>query len=43
MASPLTSQAIAELLRELAQRTALGGGNPYRSRAYMRAADSLAR
>ena len=42
MGAPLTSQAIAELLRELAQRTALGGGNPYRSKAYARAADSLA-
>ena len=29
-------------LRELAQRTSLRGGNPYRARAYGRAADSLA-
>jgi DNA polymerase (family 10) len=29
------------LLREYAQRTALRGGNPYRARAYSRAADSL--
>jgi len=40
--SPLTSQAIAKLLREYAERTALSGGNPYRSKAYARAADSLA-
>jgi DNA polymerase (family 10) len=39
---PLDSQAIAELLREFAQRTALKGDNPYRSRAYARAAESLA-
>jgi len=30
------------LLREYAQRTALRGGNPYRAKAYSRAADSLA-
>lgn len=29
------------LLREYAQRSALGGGNPYRAKAYSRAADSL--
>jgi DNA polymerase/3'-5' exonuclease PolX len=29
-------------LREYAQRTALRGGNPYRAKAYSRAADSLA-
>ena len=33
---------VARLLREYAQRTALRGGNPYRSKAYSRAADSLA-
>ena len=33
---------IAKLLREYAQRTALSGGNPYRARAYARAADRLA-
>jgi len=33
---------VAGLLREYAQRTALRGGNPYRSKAYSRAADSLA-
>src|SRR5205085_8536199 len=33
---------VAKLLREYAQRSALRGGNPYRSKAYSRAADSLA-
>lgn len=33
---------VASLLREYAQRTALRGGNPYRAKAYSRAADSLA-
>ena len=33
---------VARLLREYAQRTGLRGGNPYRSKAYSRAADSLA-
>lgn len=33
---------VATLLREYAQRTALRGGNPYRAKAYSRAADSLA-
>jgi DNA polymerase (family 10) len=33
---------VIRLLREYAQRTALRGGNPYRSKAYSRAADSLA-
>ncbi len=37
----LDSQAVASLLREYAHRTALRGGNPYRARAYERAADSL--
>ena len=32
---------IARLLREYAQRSALRGGNPYRAKAYSRAADSL--
>jgi DNA polymerase (family X) len=36
------TQTIARLLREYAQRTALRGGNPYRAKAYSRAADSLA-
>jgi DNA polymerase (family 10) len=35
-------QKVAKLLREHAQRTALRGGNPYRAKAYSRAADSLA-
>jgi DNA polymerase (family 10) len=34
-------QTVAKLLREYAQRTALRGGNPYRSKAYLRAADAL--
>jgi DNA polymerase (family X) len=38
----LDARAIASLLREYAQRTALRGGNPYRAKAYSRAADSLA-
>jgi DNA polymerase (family 10) len=36
------TQAVARLLREYAQRTSLRGGNPYRAKAYHRAADSLA-
>jgi DNA polymerase (family 10) len=35
------TQTVARLLREYAQRTALRGGNPYRAKAYSRAADSL--
>lgn len=35
------TREIAMLLREYAQRSALGGGNPYRAKAYSRAADSL--
>ncbi|MCK1757644.1 DNA polymerase/3'-5' exonuclease PolX [Bradyrhizobium sp. 137] len=38
----LDTRAVAALLREYAQRTALRGGNPYRAKAYSRAADSLA-
>jgi DNA polymerase (family X) len=38
----IDSRAVANLLREYAQRTALRGGNPYRAKAYSRAADSLA-
>ena len=37
----LDARAVASLLREYAQRTALRGGNPYRAKAYGRAADSL--
>ncbi|TKV77721.1 DNA polymerase/3'-5' exonuclease PolX [Bradyrhizobium elkanii] len=36
------SRTVAKLLREYAKRTALRGGNPYRAKAYSRAADSLA-
>ena len=39
--SPLDASAIAKLLVEFGQRTALRGGNPYRARAYYRAADTL--
>src|SRR4051812_44403415 len=35
------TQTVARLLREYAQRSALRGGNPYRTKAYSRAADSL--
>jgi DNA polymerase (family 10) len=35
------AKTLAKLLREYAQRTALRGGNPYRAKAYSRAADSL--
>ncbi|MGX4770564.1 helix-hairpin-helix domain-containing protein [Bradyrhizobium guangdongense] len=38
----LETRAVASLLREYAQRSALRGGNPYRAKAYSRAADSLA-
>ncbi|MEA2990837.1 MAG: polymerase [Alphaproteobacteria bacterium] len=37
----IDTQAVAQLLREFAQRSALRGGNPYRAKAYSRAADSL--
>src|SRR3954463_10711867 len=37
----LDARTVASLLREYAQRTALRGGNPYRAKAYSRAADSL--
>jgi DNA polymerase (family X) len=33
---------VAEMLREYGRRLSLAGGNPYRARAYVRAADSLA-
>jgi DNA polymerase (family 10) len=35
------AHTVAKLLREYAERTALRGGNPYRAKAYSRAADSL--
>jgi DNA polymerase/3'-5' exonuclease PolX len=38
----LDARSVASLLREYAQRIALRGGNPYRAKAYSRAADSLA-
>lgn len=31
---PLDASAVAKLLHEFGQRTALRGGNPYRARAY---------
>jgi hypothetical protein len=40
--SKVDAPTVATLLREYAQRTALRGGNPYRAKAYSRAADSLA-
>jgi DNA polymerase (family X) len=39
--SVLQASAVAKLLAEFGQRTALRGGNPYRARAYARAAESL--
>jgi DNA polymerase (family 10) len=38
---PLDASAVAELLHEFGQRTALRGGNPYRARAYSRAVENL--
>jgi DNA polymerase (family X) len=38
----LTASEIAQLLREIGDRMALEGGNPYRARAYTRAAENLA-
>jgi DNA polymerase (family X) len=40
--TPLDAMQVAKLLAEYGRRTALAGGNPYRSKAYFRAADSLA-
>jgi DNA polymerase (family 10) len=40
--SKADTPTVVKLLREYTQRTALRGGNPYRSKAYARAADSLA-
>jgi len=37
----LDAVEVANLLREFGQRTMLAGGNPYRARAYLRAAESL--
>ena len=37
----LDASAVAKLLRELGQRSMLAGGNPYRARAYLKAAENL--
>jgi DNA polymerase (family X) len=37
----LDASAVANLLKEFGQRTELRGGNPYRARAYTRAAENL--
>jgi DNA polymerase (family X) len=37
----LEAPEVAKLLAEYGRRTALAGGNPFRSKAYLRAADSL--
>src|SRR5438105_6497079 len=37
----LDASAVAKLLVEFGRHTALRGGNPYRARAYYRAAESL--
>jgi DNA polymerase (family 10) len=37
----LNASAVAALLHEFGQRTALRGGNPYRAKAYTRAAENL--
>jgi DNA polymerase (family 10) len=39
--TPFDASEVAKLLAEYGRRTALAGGNPYRSRAYLRAAESL--
>ena len=41
MTSTYDATAVAKLLYEFGQRMSLRGGNPYRARAYMRAAESL--
>jgi DNA polymerase (family X) len=40
--SGLSATEVAKLLTEYGRRTALAGGNPYRSKAYVRAAENLA-
>ena len=40
--SQLSASEISQLLREIGDHLAMKGGNPYRSRAYSRAADNLA-
>jgi len=37
----LSAPEVAVLLREYGQRAALRGGNPYRAKAYTRAAENL--
>src|SRR4051812_24923012 len=37
----LDASSVANLLKEFGQRTELRGGNPYRGRAYIRAAENL--
>ena len=37
----LDASSVAALLREFGQRSALHGGNPFRAKAYARAADNL--
>ena len=37
----LAAPEVAKLLHEFGQRTALRGGNPYRAKAYTRAAENL--
>ena len=39
--TPLDASAVSRLLREFGQRVALRPGNPYRAKAYARAADNL--
>jgi DNA polymerase (family 10) len=39
--STLDASAVAALLREFGQRSALRGGNPFRAKAYARAADNI--
>jgi DNA polymerase (family 10) len=39
--STLGASEVAKLLQEFGQRTAFRGGNPYRARAYSRAAENL--
>jgi hypothetical protein len=40
--TPLDTSEVAKLLAEYGRRRSLAGGNPYRSKAYLRAAESLA-
>jgi DNA polymerase (family 10) len=38
--TPLDASEVAKLLAEYGRRAALAGGNPYRSKAYLRAAEA---